>query len=185
MSEHESHGETEELDFEELLQRMTTLLEKVEQADPAVRDPMMELLDYIETWHREGITRLATAVPPDALESAREDPIVANVLDTYLAGEEDGDPYELVEEALEEIRPYVHSHGGEMELVDVSSGVVTLSLMGSCDGCPASSATLTQGVEQILRERWSGFRRLEVAGEETGPQDSGAQLLQIQSLKRE
>lgn len=183
-SEHQS-GETEELELDELLKRMTELLDQVEQADAAVREPMFELLDYLETWHREGITRLATSIPPDALEGAREDPLVANLLDTYLTDEDEGDPQELVEEALEEIRPYVHSHGGEMELVDVSGGVVTLSLMGSCDGCPASSATLTQGVEQILRERWSGFRRLEVAGQETGQQGSGPELLQIQSLKRE
>lgn len=173
----------EELSFDELLERIGELLATVEQADPGVRDPVLEMLDYLEAWHREGITRFATSVPPDALEEARQDPVVAHLLDTYLDEEEDTDPEAIVHEALDEIRPYVHSHGGEMELVAVSNGVVTLRLMGSCQGCPSSEVTLTQGVEQALRERWPAFRRLEVEGAARDQPQHGTQLLQIESLK--
>jgi Fe-S cluster biogenesis protein NfuA len=182
-----SQEQQEELTFEELLERIGELMATVEQADPELRDPVMEVLDYLEAWHREGITRLATAVPPDALESAREDPVVAHLLDTYLdedeaEGEAVADPEEIVNEALDEIRPYVHSHGGEMELVAVSNGVVTLRLMGSCYGCPSSEVTLTQGIEQALRQRWPGFRRIEVQGA-AGSRQQPQQLLQIESLR--
>lgn len=182
-----SSQQQEQLSFEELLERIGELVATVEQADPAVRDPVLEVLDYLEAWHREGITRLVTALPADALESAREDPVVAHLLDTYLDDEEEEDstvdPEEVVHEALDEIRPYVHSHGGEMELVAVSNGVVTLRLMGSCQGCPSSEVTLTQGIEQALRERWTGFRRIEVEGAVSSAHEQPQQLLQIQSLR--
>lgn len=179
-----SSQQQEQLSFEELLERIGELVATVEDADPAVRDPVLEVLDYLEAWHREGITRLASALPADALEGAREDPVVAHLLDTYLDEQDDtADPEAVVHEALDEIRPYVHSHGGEMELVAVSNGVVTLRLMGSCHGCPSSEVTLTQGIEQALRERWPGFRRIEVEGAASSAHQQPQQLLQIQSLR--
>lgn len=174
--------EADDVTLDDIFARIGELIEQIEQTDPEVRDPVLELLDYVEAWHREGLTRLAMAMPPDALESARSDPLVAHLLDTYLA-EEDVDPAALVEEALDDIRPYLHSHGGEMDLIDITDGVVTLRLMGSCDGCPSSMITLTQGVEQLLRERWPEFERIEVDSEE--PADSGPKLLQIESLRRQ
>lgn len=184
----------EELSFEELFDRMNQLIDEVEQSQDSLRDTALELLDHLEVWHREGIIRLATSVASETLESARQDPFVASLLDAYLSEEDDTeDPMALVDEALAEVRPYLHSHGGEMEVVDVSHGIVTLRLMGACDGCPSSTVTLTQGVEQVLREQWAGFRGLRVEGDpehaqEHGhqqPQDQGPQLLQIQSLKRD
>jgi Fe-S cluster biogenesis protein NfuA len=67
--------------------------------------------------------------------------------------------------------------------VDTGMGIVKLRLMGSCHGCPSSSLTLTQGVEKILRDRWSGFRKLEVEGEEEGDGEP-KKLLQIQTLRK-
>lgn len=178
--------ETEELDYDEMLGHLATLVEEVDASDSELRGPVLELLDLLEAWHREGLTRLVTSLTPEALDSAREDPVVAHLLDTYLADDEEGDAADLVEQALEEIRPYVHSHGGEMELIDIDGGIVTLSLMGACDGCPSSMVTLTQGVEQILRDRWPSFRALKVAGDDEPVQaPQPQQLLQIQSLKRD
>ena len=44
----------------------------------------------------------------------------------------------------------------------IKDGVVKLQMMGSCDGCPSSAATLTGGIEEALRRHWPNFRRLEV-----------------------
>ncbi|MGH2705601.1 MAG: NifU family protein [Actinomycetota bacterium] len=60
---------------------------------------------------------------------------------------------EAVRLALEErIRPGVRRDGGDIELVGVADGVVTIRLFGACDGCPMSPVTLRAGVERILRE---------------------------------
>jgi Fe-S cluster biogenesis protein NfuA len=60
---------------------------------------------------------------------------------------------EKVEEVLNQIRPALLADGGDIELVDVSEGVVTLRLTGACGGCPMSTVTLKQGVEQVLKEQ--------------------------------
>ncbi|CAN5390007.1 NifU family protein [soil metagenome] len=180
--------EHEELSIQALLERAMHLAGQLSDLDPAVSAPALELLDHLEAWHREALTRLAMALPPDVMDAVRTDPVVAHLLDVYLGEDDATDPSAVVAEALEEIRPYVHSHGGEMEVasVDLDGGVVTLSLLGSCDGCPSSSVTLTQGVEAILRERWPGFRRLLVEGGADDPstQPDPPELLQIQSLRR-
>ncbi|ADG05818.1 NifU family protein [Kyrpidia tusciae] len=58
---------------------------------------------------------------------------------------------EKVEEALERIRPGLQFDGGDVELVDVEDGVVTLHLIGACGACPMSTMTLKMGIERALR----------------------------------
>ena len=52
----------------------------------------------------------------------------------------------------EEINPFVANHGGEIQLVDYLDRNVYIEMLGGCQGCAASTATLKQGVERILRE---------------------------------
>ncbi|MDD5194395.1 MAG: NifU family protein [Candidatus Omnitrophica bacterium] len=60
---------------------------------------------------------------------------------------------EKVEKVLNELRPYLKSEGGNVELVDVSEdGVVKVRLTGSCGCCPMSTYTLKMGIEQKLKE---------------------------------
>jgi len=58
---------------------------------------------------------------------------------------------EKVEEALAKIRPALQADGGDVELVDVNEGVVSVRLTGACDGCPMAAMTLKAGIERILR----------------------------------
>ena len=60
---------------------------------------------------------------------------------------------EKVEAALEEIRPTLQADGGDVELVGVDEGIVSVKLTGACAGCPMSTMTLKNGIERILRER--------------------------------
>lgn len=61
---------------------------------------------------------------------------------------------EKVEAVLERIRPALKMDGGDVELVDVDEkkGVVTVSLLGACGGCPMSTMTLKMGIERTIRE---------------------------------
>jgi len=59
---------------------------------------------------------------------------------------------EQVEAVLSRIRPALQADGGDVELVDVSDGVVKVKLTGACGGCPMATITLKFGIEQILRE---------------------------------
>ena len=60
---------------------------------------------------------------------------------------------EKVEAALAQIRPALQADGGDVELVDVSQGVVKLKLKGACAGCPMATITLKQGIERVLKEQ--------------------------------
>ncbi len=60
---------------------------------------------------------------------------------------------EKVEAALAEVRPSLLADGGDVQLIDVKDGVVTVRLTGACSGCPMASMTLKGGIERVLKER--------------------------------
>jgi Fe-S cluster biogenesis protein NfuA len=69
------------------------------------------------------------------------------------------DLYEQVDKALDEIRPYIHSHAGEVNIVDITDdGIVKLQMVGTCHGCPMSMLTLRLGIERILLEKVEGLK---------------------------
>ncbi len=59
---------------------------------------------------------------------------------------------ENVEAVLNELRPYLMSDGGNVELVEVDGPIVRLRLQGACGSCPSSTMTLRMGIERRLRE---------------------------------
>ena len=60
---------------------------------------------------------------------------------------------EKVQAALEQVRPTLLADGGDVQLIDVKDGVVTLRLTGACGGCPMASITLKDGIERVLKEQ--------------------------------
>ena len=59
---------------------------------------------------------------------------------------------EKVEAALARIRPALQADGGDVELLDVKEGIVSVRLTGACGGCPMSMVTLRNGIERILKQ---------------------------------
>ncbi|QKD83724.1 NifU family protein [Thermoleptolyngbya sichuanensis A183] len=57
-----------------------------------------------------------------------------------------------VEKVLDELRPYLMSDGGNVELVELDGPIVKLRLQGACGSCPSSAMTLKMGIERKLRE---------------------------------
>ena len=66
-----------------------------------------------------------------------------------------------VEKALEELRPNLQADGGNVELVDVTDGVVKVKLTGACAGCPMSQMTLQWGITQFLKKKIPEIRKVE------------------------
>jgi Fe-S cluster biogenesis protein NfuA len=58
-----------------------------------------------------------------------------------------------VETVLDEMRPYLISDGGNVELVEIDGPIVKLRLQGACGSCPSSAMTLRMGIERRLREQ--------------------------------
>lgn len=67
---------------------------------------------------------------------------------------------EEVETVLEQIRPNLQADGGDVELVDVTDGIVKVRLTGACSGCPMSTMTLKHGIERILKDRISEVKEV-------------------------
>jgi Fe-S cluster biogenesis protein NfuA len=137
---------------------------------------MVLLVDF----HRECLGRLGELLGAWRgeiyLESVGRDEVTGYFLNAYDLGEAPDDreqaaAIEAVDTALEELRPMIESHGGMITVEEVKDGVVKVQMLGSCDGCPSSSATLTGGLEESLRRHWPNFRRLEVVepGAEEAP----------------
>jgi Fe-S cluster biogenesis protein NfuA len=163
--------------FEELLDRLEELIAELEQLDEPVRAQVFELLDGVDRMHRAALRRLGELIDADTAERLRDDPGVAWLLDAYSVGI---DEKAAADAALESIRPYIHSHGGKVEILDASEGVVRLRLAGSCSGCTASAITLREGIEQALQENFPGFTRIDVEEDDAAPHPPpGPTLVQL------
>ena len=165
-------------DLDRLLDEMEALLGRVEALDDPVRGQVFALLDGIDELHRLALTRLAAQLPEDQRERLRAgDPAVAWLFEAYAIGI---DERAAAERAIESVRPYLHSHGGDVEVMSALGGVVRVRLSGACSGCTASTITLRQGVEEALREGFPGFAAMEVAEDDALPHPPpGPTLLQI------
>lgn len=85
-----------------------------------------------------------------------------------------------VDQALERVRPFLRSHKGNVELVDVSQGVVRLRMEGSCNGCPSSAMTLKLAIEEAIYAAAPDVAAIEVEGVVQPPPN---EVLQIVSLE--
>ncbi|MEL7156682.1 MAG: NifU family protein [Actinomycetota bacterium] len=162
-------GDPQRLAFEQILPRIAELAEQlVDHREPDVADTAVELLDWIDAFHANGVGRMVEMLREwrgeVLLEAVAADPVAGELLRAYgLGGTSDVEAARIaIQAALAEVRPYLHSHGGDMEAVDITDGVVRLKLHGSCDGCTAVDATIVEQVEVALRTHWVDFRRVEV-----------------------
>ncbi|XP_065860281.1 nifU-like protein 1, chloroplastic [Euphorbia lathyris] len=59
-----------------------------------------------------------------------------------------------VDLVLEDVRPYLIADGGNVDVVSVEDGVISLKLQGACESCPSSTTTMTMGIERVLKEKF-------------------------------
>lgn len=163
--------------LDDLTGRLEKLVDMLDGFDEKDRAVVFELLDGFDVLHRLALSRLAAGIAPELLAGLREDETVAWLLDSYGVGV---DQHAAAEKALETIRPYIHSHGGSVEVIGADAGVVQLRMSGACAGCSASAVTLTEGVEEALREHVPGYARMEVEEQNAAPHPPpGPTLLEI------
>src|SRR5919204_5778550 len=69
-----------------------------------------------------------------------------------------------VRQALDEVRPYLGSHGGDVELLGVEDGVARVRLEGTCNGCPSSTVTLRNAIEEAIMRAAPELERIDAEG---------------------
>ncbi len=149
-----------------LLDRLEELLGEVEALDEDLRDRVFELLDGVDAVHRLAITRLADVLGHDLQHLRRSEAAIDWLFEAYGVGVDD---VAAASAALEPVRPYLHEHGGEVEVLAVQHGVVRVRLIGACSGCTSAAETLRHGVEEALRENLPGFVGMDIAPDDGAP----------------
>ena len=150
--------------------------------DPGTAETAEEVVRLVVELYGAGLERAVELAGPDALERFVGDELVASLL--VLHGLHPKDTRTRVVEALDQVRPYLGSHAGGVELlgVDPEAGVVRLRLEGSCDGCPSSTQTVKLAIERAIEQAAPEVTAVEV---ENLTVEKEPQLLQIQPLRRE
>jgi len=151
----------------ESIDGMVRALEKTE--DAGLRSKAQDLVQALMELHGACLEQMLEIVRSSGepgkpiIEKFGDDQLVRSLLLLY--GLHPVDLQTRVMQALEKTRPYLRSHGGNVELVSLDdAGVVTLRLTGSCDGCASSSATLKQAVEEAIYEAAPDVTGIEVPG---------------------
>ncbi len=117
----------------------------------------LELREYIQDYLNSDGRVVYEDAPAQALADANER------ASTHADAKSPED--EKIIRVLEEyIRPAVEGDGGHIAFKSFEDGLVTVSLRGSCSGCPSSMVTLKQGIENLLKHEVPGVR--EVVAEE-------------------
>jgi Fe-S cluster biogenesis protein NfuA/nitrite reductase/ring-hydroxylating ferredoxin subunit len=150
---------------EALIARVQALTDQLEEVqDLQARAVADELVASIMQLYGEGLERIFAALDgaPEIRDRLTDDGVVASLM--LIHGLYPVDLETRVQEALETVRPYMESHGGDVELVGVVDGVAKLKLVGHCKGCPASEATLETAIRTAIEEAAPDLDRLEVEG---------------------
>jgi len=170
------------------VERVEALLGEVESlADARARDTATATVGALLELYGEGLARLL-AHADGAGAGGFAEALAGDELVSHLLVLHDLHPVPLearVRAALEEVRPYLESHGGDVELLAVEEGVVRLRMQGSCDGCPSSAMTLKLAIEDAIRKAAPEVEEVEAEGAEEPAPPALIQLEVSESLRGE
>jgi Fe-S cluster biogenesis protein NfuA len=163
-------------------ERVEKLAARLESAgDPEIRATALDLVQSVVELHGAALQRLVdslirTPAGEHALSDALQDDLVSNMLLLHNLHPDDIETRVL--RGIEKARPYLKSHGGDIELASVRDGIVHLRLHGTCGSCPSSSITLKNAIEDALFEVAPDI--VEIVSENAAtPSQSGPQLVTI------
>jgi Fe-S cluster biogenesis protein NfuA/nitrite reductase/ring-hydroxylating ferredoxin subunit len=148
--------------------RIQTLLDAVAIGGVAARERAEQLVGEVTDLYGAALERMieaALTAKPELAQVFAADDLVASLL--LVHGLHPHDAERRVADALEAVRPYLGSHGGDVSLLGVTDGVVRLQFQGSCKSCPSSSVTLELAVQDAVRAAAPEIETIEVVAAET------------------
>ncbi|MFE9324354.1 NifU family protein [Nocardia sp. NPDC052278] len=148
--------------------RIDTLLDACSAGGPVARERAERLVREVVDLYGAALDRITAGLDERTVEELTRDDLVASLL--LVHGLHPHDVRTRVATALDSVRPYLGSHGGDVTLIDVAGGVVRLELSGSCRTCPSSSVTLELAVEDAVRAAAPEIEAIEVVAAATEPQ---------------
>ena len=142
--------------LEELVQEINRFEAIISEWDESQRCVAVGLKRAIEALHKAALTSLITSLKQESMSALRHavtDEVVYAVLLYHELVKPPKPPLvQRIQTALEEVRPGLKSHNGDIELVAIKPpDTVEIRLIGTCSSCLASTLTLSQGVEQAIK----------------------------------
>jgi Fe-S cluster biogenesis protein NfuA/nitrite reductase/ring-hydroxylating ferredoxin subunit len=160
--------------------RIQTLLDASSAGGAMARERAEQLVREVTDLYGAAIERMmagAVAADPSVAERFVADDLVASLL--LVHGLHPHSVERRVSDALDSVRPYLGSHGGDVHLVDVTGEVVRLQFAGSCKSCPSSAVTLELAVEDAVRAAAPEIDSIEVVAAES---EQSATVIPAESL---
>ena len=164
--------------------RIQTLLDSCAASGPAAYERAQQLVREVVGLYGAGLERIIqlSELPgqdPRLLERLAADDLVASLL--LVHGLHPHDVHRRVSDALDRVRPYLGSHGGDVDLLEVTDDdVVRLAFKGSCKSCPSSAVTLELAVEDAIRAAAPEISSIEVVTAE--PATTATSVIPAESL---
>ncbi len=149
--------------------RIQTLLDSCAAGGGAAYERAQHLVREVVGLYGAGLERIMRLLgDPDMAERLATDDLVASLL--LVHGMHPHDVHRRVSDALDRVRPYLGSHGGDVDLLEVADGpdgqTVRLAFKGSCKSCPSSAVTLELAVEDAVRAAAPEISSIEVVATE-------------------
>ncbi|MGH3597297.1 MAG: NifU family protein, partial [Mycobacterium sp.] len=158
--------------------RIQTLLDATSAGGAAARERAEQLVREVVDLYGAGLSRVVALLgDPAAIDRLANDDLMASLL--LVHGLHPHDIHRRVSDALDRVRPYLGSHGGDVHLIDIVGDTVRLQFAGSCKSCPSSAVTLELAVEDAIRAAAPEVASIEVVAAET---DSAAGVIPAESL---
>ena len=167
-------------------ERIAALIEASAATGPAARSRAEDLVAAVSGLYGAGLARIIDVLrqlgrlDSEVLGALVSDELISGLLlvhDLHPDGVET-----RIRAALDTVRPYLGSHGGDVEFLGIDqAGVVRLRLLGSCDGCPSSAATLQLAVEGAVEAAAPEMTRIEVLAPSAAP---AAGVISLDSLRQ-
>lgn len=154
-------------ELNERIGRIESLLGEIESfTDPEASAKAGETVQTLLEVYGEGLARvmdLASRSEDGGLrEALMEDELISHLL--LLHDLHPVDVHTRVHQALDEVRPYLGSHGGDVEFLCIEDDVVKLRLQGSCSDCPSSTMTLKLAIEESILKAAPELEGVEAEG---------------------
>ena len=150
--------------------RIQILLDASAAGGAAARERAEQLVREVTDLYGAGLERMmhvAVAANPELAEAFTRDDLVASLL--LVHGLHPHSVERRISDALDTVRPYLGSHGGDVSLLEVDDDIVRLRFSGSCKTCPSSAVTLELAVEDAVRAAAPEISSIEVVAAEKDP----------------
>ncbi|MFC9835780.1 NifU family protein [Rhodococcus sp. NPDC127530] len=161
-------------------ERIDSLLDASSTGGSVARERAEQLVREVVELYGAGLQRVLEIIgdrDDDLVERLAADELVASLL--LVNGLHPHGVETRVATALDSVRPYLGSHGGDVELLGVVNGVVRLRLTGSCQSCPSSAVTLELAVKDAVLAAAPETVDIEVVGATPA---AGSGLIAAESL---